>query len=213
MFKKLSKNLNLLMAEARLNAEELSRRIGLPASTIKKIRNNHDANPTLTTLVPLAKYFSMTISQLVGDESFPKSRLKGTYCPNLDTLSYIPLISWRDAINWPSLNTKSDISIGSEHIYSQKAYALMVEEDGWENLVKNTALLIDPELEIEHRDFIIVYKSGQKLPALKQALLDEGKIYLKSVIQGYNLAILTPEHKLLGVVVEYKKHLRKASDK
>ena len=37
MSDKLSINLDLLMSEARLNAEELSRRIGIPATTIKKI--------------------------------------------------------------------------------------------------------------------------------------------------------------------------------
>src|SRR3990167_1373890 len=102
MSKKLSKNLNLLMAENRLNAEELSRRIGLPASTIKKIRNNDDANPTLSTLAPLAKYFSLSISQLVGEEPFSTSRIKGSYHIDPALLNHVPLISWQDAITWPT---------------------------------------------------------------------------------------------------------------
>jgi SOS-response transcriptional repressor LexA len=64
-------------------------------------------------------------------------------------------------------------------------------------------------LQVEHRDFIIVYKNGQKIPTLKQALFDEGQIYLKPVTQGYNIAVFTSEHKILGVIVEYKKHLKK----
>ncbi len=79
MSEKLCKNLNMLMTEARLNAGELSRRINLPASTIKKIRTHHHSNPTLSTLAPLAKYFSLTISQLVGDEPLPDTHIKGTY--------------------------------------------------------------------------------------------------------------------------------------
>src|SRR5437868_1736736 len=101
MSEKLSNNLNLLMSEARLNAEELSRRINIPASTIKKIRNNKDANPTLLTLSPLAKYFSLTISQLIGDESFPETRLKGAYIINHSALTHIPLITWNEALTWP----------------------------------------------------------------------------------------------------------------
>ena len=110
MSEKLSQNLNLLMAEARINAEALSRHISLPASTIKKVRNNNDSNPTLSTLTPLANYFSLTISQLIGDEPF-----------------------------------------------------------------------------------------------------DEEHMYLKPVTQRYNISIFTAEHCLLGVVVEYKKHLKTAA--
>jgi SOS-response transcriptional repressor LexA len=210
MSEKLSINLNLLMTEAHLNAEELSRRIGLPASTIKKIRNNRDANPTLSTLTPLAKYFSLTITQLVGDESFPEVRIKGPYKIDPGVINHIPLITWEDAISWPSLNQPTPDSIATEHTYSKKAYALLVKEDNWENLAKDTALLVEPMVEIEHRDFIIVYKKGQKLPILKQALFDEGQLYLKPVTQGYNIVALTSEHIILGVVVEYKKCLKKS---
>ncbi|MBV9575431.1 MAG: helix-turn-helix domain-containing protein [Gammaproteobacteria bacterium] len=209
MFEKLSKNLNILMAEARLNAEELSRRIGLPASTIKKIRNNKDANPTLSTLLPLAKYFSLTISQLAGDESLPKSRIKGSYKISSESFNSVPLINWQEAINWPEANNNSHTTIATEHAYSKCAYALMVEEDDWENLAKETILLVDPKLTAEHRDFVIVHKTNQKTPTLKQILFDEGQMYLKPATQKYNIVAFSPEHKILGVVVEYKKHLKK----
>jgi SOS-response transcriptional repressor LexA len=210
MSEKLKANLNLLMTEAQLNAEELSRRIGLPASTIKKIRNNDDPNPTLSTLTPLAKYFSLTISQLVGDEPFPESRIPGSYKVNPQKLNHIPLVSWQEAIIWPiEDNNIVRPTITTEYEYSKDAYALIVEEDYWENLSKDTVLLVDPALQAEHRDFIIVYKNDSKIPTLKQVLFDEGHMYLKPVTQQYNIAILTPEHRILGVVVEYKKQLRK----
>ena len=70
----------------------------------------------------------------------------------------------------------------------------MVEENNWENLSKGTALLIDPTLPPEHQDFIIVHIEGLKTPSLKQILYDDDQIYLKPVVQGYNIAILTSEH-------------------
>lgn len=209
MSEKLKTNLNLLMTEARLNAEELSRRIGLPASTIKKIRNNDDPNPTLSTLTPLAKYFSLTISQLVGDEPFSESRIKGSYIVNPYALNQIPLISWQEAISWPSHGSLIHPTITTENEYSKDSYALLVEEDGWENLARDTALLVDPAIPVEHRDFVIVYKNEQKIPTMKQVLFDEGQLYLKPVTQKYNIAIFTSEHRILGVIVEYKKHLRR----
>lgn len=212
MSEKLNKNLDLLMTEAQLNAEELSRQIGLPASTIKKIRNNKDANPTLSTLAPLAKFFSLSLSQLVGDEPFPLSRKKGSYQLNTARLNHVPLICWPEAISWPTVARDSQGMVGTEHVYSKEAYALLVEEEGWENLAPGTALLVDPAVRAEHRDYVIVYKQGQKMPTLKQLLLDEEQRYLKPVSQGYNIAAFSPEHVILGVVVEYKKHLKKILD-
>lgn len=211
MSDKLSKNLNILMQEAHLNAEELSRRTGLPASSIKKIRNNDQINPTLSTLAPLAKYFALTISQLIGDEPFPKSRLKGAYQIDIDVFCHLPLISWEEAINWPQTIKTFHPTIATEYAYSQSAYGLSVEEESWENLTKGTLLLIDPEVQVEHRDFIIVYKSGQKAPTLKQALYDDGQIYLKPLIEGYQIISLSIDHTILGTVIEYKKQLKKQS--
>lgn len=198
------------MTEAGVSADELGRRTNLPSSTIKKIRNRYNPNPTLSTLLPLAQYFSVTLGQLVGDEPLPELRIKGLYQVILETLSHIPLISWKEAITWPSTINQQHLTISTEHHYSEKAYALLVEEDGWENLAQGTALLIDPILHADHRDFVIVLKDEQQLPTLKQVLYDEGQLYLKPVIRGYNIIQFTPEHKILGVVVEYKKHLKKA---
>lgn len=209
MSAKLKENLDLLMSEAGLNAEELSRRIGLPASTIKKIRNREDANPTLSTLLPLSKYFSLSISQLVGDEPFPESRRKGAWQINAATLTYIPLISWQASISWLDGRDFESINyVASEQVYGEKAFALLVPEDNWENLLKDTALLVDPYLQAAHRDFIIVHKQDQMLPTLKQVLFDEGVLYLKPAVQGYSIIPFTKEHRILGVVAEYKKYLK-----
>ena len=208
MFKKLSDNLNLLMDEGRISADELGRRTGLPASTIKKIRNRYNPNPTLTTLLPLAQYFAITLDQLIGNETLPQTRIKGLYQIDPAILHHLPILSWNEAITWPITNHKKHSTITTEQDYGKNAYALIVEEDGWENLTKRTALLIDPTLTAEHRDFIIVHKQGQSVPVLRQALFDEGQMYLKPLVKEYNVTILTAEHKLLGVVVEYKKNLR-----
>jgi SOS-response transcriptional repressor LexA len=209
MFKKLSDNLNLLMSEANISADELGRRTGIPSSTIKKIRNRYNPNPTLTTLQPLAQYFVVTLSQLVGDEPIPETRIKGAYQLSIEQLHQLPLISWEEAIHWPSTINQTHSTIATENGYSSNAYALIVEDENWENLVRGTALLVDPKLEAEHRDFIIVHKLGQKTPALKQALFDDGQIYLKPVTDEYQTSILTQVHKILGIVVEYKKNLKR----
>jgi len=208
MFEKLSDNLNHLMTEAHISADELARRTGVPSSTIKKIRNRYNPNPTLATLLPLTQFFKITLGQLVGDEPIDASRVKGLYQPNANEMLHIPIITWKDSISWPLTHDQLQGSITTEYNYSKNSFALIVEEADWENLVKGTVLLVDPLLKVEHRDFIIVHKIGHNIPTLKQVLFDEGQIYIKPVIRGYNIVILTDQHKILGVVVEYKKNLK-----
>jgi SOS-response transcriptional repressor LexA len=209
MFEKLSDNLNLLMSEIRISADELARRISLPASTIKKIRNRYNPNPTLATLQPLAQFFAVTLGQLVGNEPFPENRIKGRYKENNNTVTQLPVLNWDEVLTWPEQNALARATIASEYAYSENAYALIVEEQDWENLFPGTVLLIDPALTPEQRDFVVTYKHGQTSPTLKQVLFDEEQIYLKSVLPSGNIIPLLPEHKLLGVVVEFKKQLRK----
>lgn len=208
MFEKLSDNLNQLMAEIHISSDELARQTGLPASTIKKIRNRFNLNPTLATLMPLAQFFSLTLGQLVGEEPLPIVRLKSSPPKTLNTLHHIPQLSWAEAILWPTSDIRPDVMLATEFKHSEHAFALSVEEDGLENLSKGTLLLIDPALTAEHRDFIIVHKEGQQQPTLKQILMDEGQMYLKPLVNGYNITTLTPEHKIIGVVTGIKKYLR-----
>ena len=81
------------MVEVHISADELARRTGIPASTIKKIRNNNSPNPTLNTLLPLAEYFAVSLGQLVGDEPLPESRTIGQYKNHLEKIQYVVYFS------------------------------------------------------------------------------------------------------------------------
>lgn len=194
------------MAETRVNANELARQTGLPASTIKKIRNRDNPNPTLTTLLPIAKFFSISLSRLVGDE--PLTHIHPV--SHSQKKHRVPVLTWEEAIHWKKNHSAAQSIFAIEHAYSEQTYALIVEEDDWENLAKETILLIDPKTEPKHRDYVITHKKGQKVPTLKQLLHDDGKKYLKPIIQGYNIATLTSDHKILGVAMEYRKQLKKS---
>ncbi|HTM64521.1 MAG TPA: helix-turn-helix domain-containing protein [Gammaproteobacteria bacterium] len=209
MFDKLSDNLNLLMAKTRINASELARQTGVPASTIKKIRSRNNINPTLATLLPLAKKFDINVSQLIGDSEIPERETKRTL--NHETKeSYLPLLTWREASVWPNLpNNKQSLSDISSRKYSKQCFTLTIDEDNWEGFSKESVIIIDPEAAIEHRDFVLVHKEGSSTPALRQVLHDDGNIYLKPIVTDYNVTLLTPQHRFVGVVIETRKKLKR----
>lgn len=193
MFDKLSNNLNLLMANARINASELARKTGVPASTIKKIRNDDNPNPTLTTLIPIARHFNATLSELVGDIPLQWNQ------PTAST--YLPLLTWATATEWP--HDQAEMSKISNE-YHKDSFALIIEEDHWEGFPKGSVIIIDPSERPQHRQYVLVHKEGASIPALRQIIHDDDQRYLKPVMTGFEISPLTPQHRIIGTVVEVR---------
>jgi len=200
----LSQILNKLMTLYEIDGVRLSQKTGIPTTTINRLRKSDpNNNPTLLTLIPLAKFFSITVSQLIGETNLPDNSLP------LPKFSQLPILSWEESVNWSNLNDKSRLSITTENEYSDKAFALIIEDDDFEKLSKGTILLIDPSLEPKHHDYAIVHRKEQKKATLKQIVIEDSKYFLKSVITSTSIVELMPEDKILGVLVEYKKYVRK----
>lgn len=200
LLKKLSTHLNELMARERLKSSEFGRRIGLPASTIKKIRNCETPNPTIATLLPIASYFSLTLSQLVGDEDMPLYNAHGG-------LQKVPILSWKSVLQYPDDEAKTLGTISLDPPESPSSYALIVEESHLENFPQGTILIVNPDIQPKHNDYVIIHKNGSPEVYLKQWIDNQNEIYLKTLITGCPFAPLTSEHRVLGVVTEYRKRL------
>lgn len=204
MLKSLSDNLNILMAKARLNSSALAKQIGLPATTIKRIRNNEQANPTITTLLPIAEYFSISLSQLVGDEPLNAETMARTQVG----FQKIPLLSWHECVHFDLLNPdKYPKKISTERKISKKGFALTIENHDLEFFPKNSLLIVEPEKIPESGNHVIVTKIEQNIASIKKYIIEIDQVYLKSLVHGLGISPLTPEHKILGVIVQYKMDL------
>lgn len=204
MFEKLSDNLNLLMAEARISASELARRTGLPASTIKQIRNRGAPNPTLTTLSILAKYFSLSLSQFVGEEEWPKFRLPGEYHMESDRLNKVPIISWEELSTKNKVEINTPSFVNTENDYDSECFAITIETDALDNIRKGTIVIINPHISPQNRD-IIVLKKNDSPPHISRFLTVNNKKYIRNLDQEEEITELTDEYIIFGVIVEYRK--------
>lgn len=63
------------MNECELDDVVLSKHTGVPYTTIARLRNSPNSNPTSSTLRPIAQFFDITIDQLLGDHPLPSDRL------------------------------------------------------------------------------------------------------------------------------------------
>ncbi len=200
MFDKLSTNLNHLMTKAQINSSELARKTGVPASTIKKIRKHTNANPTLTTLMPIAQNFAISVSQLIGDELSAATAVSAP-------ANHLALLSWQEAAMWPhNANDIKQYTNIMNHDGNHR-FALSVPEENWEGFLPQALLIIDMKSTPLHRDYVLVSHEDHT-PALRQYLVDDGQIYLRPVVQGFQMSIMTEKHRLIGTVIEQRKYLK-----
>lgn len=205
MLRHLSDNLNILMAKARLSSSELARHIGIPATTIKRIRNNEQSNPTITTLMPIAKYFSVSLNELIGDKSLEVRNEPHS----MTQIRKIPLLSWSECIHSQLLDyNKCSQHIFTERQVSNKAFALKTGDHELEFFRQNSILIIEPDVNLETNNFVIVANIEYNIASIRKYLIEIDQIYLKPLTKGLATAILTDNYKILGVIVQCKMELK-----
>jgi len=176
------------------------------------LQSDPTTNPTITTLVPIANFFGITITQLIGDESLPDKVIG--YVENKTYWLKVPLIEWRQIIDWlkPDRQTRTNSYVLVDIDVGENAFALKVEEDDWSTITKGSVLIINIEITPEHKDYVIVYKKGQIIPTLKQVLIDDEKIYLKPMNPYFQPTLFDQSHQFLGVLMQIRKDIKKGHE-
>jgi len=80
----LKNNLKALLAQEHLSENELARRTGISQQIINRMLSGANTNPKIGTLSPLAQYFSLSISELIGETEY-----------FMQDLARTPFIDWR----------------------------------------------------------------------------------------------------------------------
>ncbi|MBP9742028.1 MAG: helix-turn-helix transcriptional regulator [Burkholderiales bacterium] len=185
----LANRLNYLMIKLTVSNTALARSLDMPIQTIQKIRTGVNENPTLSTLRAIAKYFKITVSQLIGDQ------------PLLG--NGVPILSMEQALTWEDFVTNNTGERFLKPINpNKKLFAIVVDSDNYVNFAKEEVLLIDPMQHIFKNCYVLVNKIDHKDPTIKKIIEEDGVFYLKSLIAGMNSVILLDnEYPILGVIV------------
>src|SRR3990167_4433236 len=155
--KKLSTNLKNLLHNAKLSENELARRTGIPQQVINRILSGENQNPKIATLSPLANYFMVSISQLIGDGDIQLSEAK------LNTKHFgwqeIPLLDWNELSKLPLdkllLNSKDKLSIDISH--SGMVFATRMVGNSMEpKFTEGTLLIFDSHKKPSNGDFVLL---------------------------------------------------------
>lgn len=205
----------LMLADDEISEGELSRKTGIPQSTIHRIVSGQIKESKPSTLKPLANYFGLTIAQLQGEEPIPLHRSSEQRSHERRYLGtparLLPLITWEMAANWANLckGYQHDPTMGwvaTNKEVGPHAFGLTIQgnsmtathgpsfEDGFE-------VVVDPDRKPMHRDFVVV-KQATGSAILRQLSIEGGAYDLFPLNPRYPVTSLNTLDDICGVVCQ-----------
>lgn len=200
---KLSEVLKALLNRKKLTVSELSRHTGIVQPVIYRMTTGETDNPKLSSLLPIANYFNVNISQLIGEEP-----LDTLYAPELKTKA-IPLLNWSQAYEYKKyiFTEPKNIMVAG---LSEQAFALIMPDTSMEPMFQRGSLLIfDPLIEPQDRSFVLVHLGVTQTTITRQLIIDADQKYLKPLNPDFNLfkmRLLEKDDSLLAHLVESRNY-------
>lgn len=188
----LKNNLKNLLINAHISENELARRTGVPQQAINRLLHGTNTNPKIATLIPLAKYFNITISQLLGESK-------------LDWLA-IPIIDRELLLKEPldELLASTDEKILANIKNNEGIYALKLQDDSMEpKFSRGTILIVDSTKLPSNGDYVLLHTFEDIV--LRQLLIKQNVLFKKCLNPNYNdfkPVILDNEIKIYGVLIQ-----------
>ncbi|OGT26023.1 MAG: hypothetical protein A3I77_02890 [Gammaproteobacteria bacterium RIFCSPLOWO2_02_FULL_42_14] len=202
--------LNQLLSNAGISEAKLGRIIGVPRATINRIASGRTPDPRASTLHAIAKYFNVTVDQLLGNQPIfqhtGSSILTGSY-------TSIPIIEWDNVNNWNRIlqSVKPDNHfdwILTDPNIEVGQFALRVKGDSmWPQFQENTILIVDPTREQKNRDFVVVHIKKSNEILFRQLIIDGKYKFIKAINDIFPTIQLQDADKIIGVVIQTRNNL------
>jgi SOS-response transcriptional repressor LexA len=206
--RKLNEVLTQLMQEVEINEAELARKANIPQPTLHRILSGATKSPRGSSMAPMANFFSVTINQLMGVDELPEDRVAGTHNSRIYGWSPVPVISWSNAANWKKFQQEMHDKqwndwVSTDLTVSDKAFAIQIKGDAMApTFVEGQYLIIEPTLEPENRDYVIVAAKNAKNASFRQLLVDGDDYYLRPVSNEFRTMQLDNSNKIIGTLIQ-----------
>ncbi|WP_116963764.1 helix-turn-helix domain-containing protein [Fastidiosibacter lacustris] len=217
--------LKQLMSENNMDVTKLARNTGLPVTTVHRLCTSDNPNPTLSTLIPIAEFFNVSIDELSGKTPLSRDRIVGlTYQENV-VHRKVPLYTWSDFLG---MLHKSEIEatpvkyIAVEGDLSSELFAIIIPDKSYGILYRvGSIIIVNPCSAIEDSDYVVTGLKDFSYVGIKQVEIIEGSIYLRSITSNNNTSepYVSDKYQILGVICETRfqkenaKELMKLSEK
>ena len=174
-----SKNSNIkaLMQKHDLTIDMLAQELSLSVSTINRLLMGSKSDPKLSTLKPLAKFFGVSIDELVGERpiNLKPGDDKDSFDPKR-ALVQVPIIHWEQVKEAESRVSTLTFELWNnwtviEDEVGKNSYALVVKQSSLPApFYFKTVIVIDPTRKPHDSDYVLILK--EENPILCQFILN-----------------------------------------
>lgn len=178
----LQNNLKKLMIKhSNMSVSDLAKATLLPQPTLYQLYTGVTENPRKKTLRALATYFSITVNQLIGEDTLP-SHLPEKIKKQLE-LKTAPLLSWDDLPHWPDhINFDNKKEIFLDEKSNQTTFALTMPDNSMEPIFpKHSLLIFDVKKATEDNDCAIIFLKKSQQFSFKKIRIREKIQYAQSI--------------------------------
>ena len=202
-----SRVIKQLMTECGIIEAELARQTGLPQTTINRLLLSESLDPRANTLIPIAKFFGVTVGQLLGIEPINPNRIMGTVnLTNKSAWSIIPIIGWDKAQSWVfqqnsiTPNNHADW-ITTEKDISKDSFGLKTLNFMEPRFKRGSTVIIDPHHEYQDGNFVIISINNAEA-TVRRVLKDGADIYLRKLYGSEEPTQKLSSDVIIGTIVE-----------
>lgn len=192
--------LSELIKKYSLSTLELERLTGVPSSTLYRLLNKKNGNPTIDVLKKLSSFFLITVSQLIGEEPLGCKQ--------------IPIIPPNEIHTFFNLSQekKSEFhTISIDFPVNTKCFATISQDNMMEPFILiNSIIIVDPEREITNKDFVLIIENGHQIPKIRQIISDGEEFYLKILNSNFPMEfrkLNLKDYLFIGAIVHYRTNL------
>lgn len=201
-FLSLSKILQKLLYDKRMNASELAKEVDLPIPTVHRIVTGKSTRPYKASLQPIADYFSISLDQLVGEEPLPNDLSLEQKVTK--PIREIPLLNWENLSAKDKPKVAVDFIVASQ--VSETCFAtLMCDSSMAPHFPQGTVLIFEPKKEASDRSFVLVHLAKSNCYVFRQILFDADYKFLKPLnpeLKASQMRILEAQDELIATLVE-----------
>lgn len=201
-YPKLGGILKKLLFERNMKASDLAREVNLPSPTIHRLVTGKSSRPYMSSLEPIADYFSVSIDQLLGvDDMHIESNSSA-----LPLMRTLPLIPWEDLNNVELSNESTFKQIPYVGNVSVGAFATTLIDTSMEPIFnRGNVLIFEPALLPRDRSYVLVELAGKHGFIFRQLLMDADHKYLKPLnpdLNIFKMRLLGEGDSVVAVLVE-----------
>jgi len=205
---KLAQNLKTLLQTNHATPTQLSAASGIDLPRISRMMAGKTTNPSVKSLQPIAEFFGVTIEQLIGTSCLQVDASYGVVVPIKRLL--VPIIEWKHTPYWLEIKEhfQPKHTIDAKSDISRDAYALVINSDRFEpRFSDGSIVIVDPTLEPKNRDHIITKDHNNSTITIMQTILENSKIFLKSVGKAFEMSKVDENYDNFGVITELHMNL------